>query len=72
MLEGRGDWLKGVKETFCGDENVLIATTAVGYTGLYILIKTPSMGIFIINVLNYALIKLIKKKRAGHKLKIKC
>lgn len=59
MFEGRGDGLKGIKETFCGDENVLVSTTAVGYIGLYILIKTPSMGTFIINVLNYASIKFI-------------
>lgn len=59
MFEGRGDGLKGIKETFCSDENIPVSTTAFGYIGLYILIKTPSMGTFIINVLNYASIKFI-------------
>lgn len=71
-MEGEETDSKGQRKLY-GGENVLISTVAAGYSGIYILIKTLSMGTFTIRVFNYASIKLLffLKKRASHNCKIK-
>lgn len=69
-MEGGQVDSKGQKETFRGDENVLISTVA-GYTGVYILVKILSRWVhFVINVLSFAFINKVDFLKEKTKLQI--
>lgn len=74
LHEGKGDGCKGAQRNFpWATENALIPTVVAGYTSIYILVKTPSMGAFYYTFMRFCLNKadFLKKKEQIINLKKK-